>query len=243
MLWVIGSSYSIELILKGLYENTIGRLTEALTSDASTDEDRLIQNYHQQYADYVHIYPWYEFSFFSRLKEFWSENSLWGENAIRKWERKIFFSIDYLVKSAYSQIIKIGTKMSYEPEATTIYAVVQDGNKQLSRFSNVKILRTDQSVHLVLMPRYDDFKRLANSLAQTHIKFIEIAGNRKIFLTAIADKAADKVLDAGEVVGLSNVPTDTTKERLLISASVASLTDLLATLQSRKIDVEHIFDY
>lgn len=243
MLWVIGSSYSIELILKGLYENTIGRFTEALTSSAGTDEDRLIQKFHQQYADYVHIYPWYEFSFFSRLKEFWSESSLWDENAVRKWERKIFFSIEYLVKSAYSQVIKMGTKMSYEPEATTIYAVVQDSENQLSSFSNVKKMRTDQSVHLVLMPRYDDFKRLANSLAQTHIKFIEIAGNRKIFLTAIADKAADKVLDAGEVVGLSTVPTDTTKERLLISASVASLTDLLSTLQFRKIEVEHIFDY
>ena len=243
MLWVIGSSYSIELLIKGLYENTIGRATEALTSAAGTDEDRLIQKFHQQYADFVHVYPWYEFSFFMRLKEFWAESSLVGENMIRKWERKLFFSIEYLAKSLYSLLIKFGTQLSYEPEATEIYAVIEDHHDQLKAFSNIKIIKSSGAINLVLMPRYDDFRKLANQFSQTNLKFVEIAGNRKIFLTAIADKSADFTFDSGDVVGLSNVPTDSNKERLLISTSVASLTDILSTLQLRKINVEHIFDY
>lgn len=243
MLWVIGTSYSVELVLKGLYENSIGRLTEALTSKTGTDEDRLIQKFHQQYADFVHTYPWYEFPFFQHLKEFWSESTLVGDNLIRKWERKIYFTIEYLIKEGYRLVIMAGTKMSYEPEANEIYAVVNDPQKALTSFPVAKVIKSSDTFHLVSVPRYDRFRDLAGLFAQKAIQFVEIAGNRKIFLTVIADRKPDHKFDAGEIVGKSRVPTDSEKERLLIATSVSSLHDLLLAIQEKKMFVEHIFDY
>ncbi len=243
MLWVIGTSYSAELIIKGIYENTIGRITEILTSDAGTEEDRLIQKFHQQYADFVHIYPWYEFSFCDRLREFWSVSSFWGENSIRKWERKISFSLEYLVKSGYGWLIKAGTKLSYEPEASDIYAVLNDPQSKLASLPEIKVIKSFDSFHLVSIPRYDKFRDLAGGLADRNIKFVEIAGNRKIFLTLVSDSAGKNQFEFGEVVGISALPTDSSKQRLLIAVGVPALSDLLLEAKKQNISVEHIFDY
>jgi FAD/FMN-containing dehydrogenase len=247
MLWVIGTSYTTELVIKGIYENTIGRFTEFLSSSVGTSEDRMIQRFHQEYADFVHIYPWYEFQFFTRLKEFWKDNSLWDTNLIRKWERKAFFTTEYLVKSIYGWVIKVGTQMSYEPEATEIFAVISDLHDSFKNVAaahpEINIIKSSGTVHLASFPRYDKFRDLLMSVSNSEFKFIEIAGNRKIFLTVIADKGTEKLFVNGEVVGISDIPTSKTKDRLLISTSVSSLMDFLNTVKKANLEVEHIFDY
>jgi hypothetical protein len=243
MLWVIGTSYSVELVLKGIYENSVGRITEWLTNDKGTDEDRLISRFHKEYADFVHIYPWYEFKFFERFLTFWRAAPLLGENNIRKWERKVFFSIEYLVKSAYGTLIALGTKASYEPEASTVYAVLNDPGHKLSNFPDIKVLKNFDSYDLAMVPRYDKFRQLASELGNSGIQFIEISGNRKIFLTLLVNAQNEPQIDAGEVVGKSAVVTNLSKERLLIACSVSSLSELLVSIQNKPVTGEHIFDY
>jgi FAD/FMN-containing dehydrogenase len=243
MLWVIGSSYTVELWIKGIYENTIGRITEALTSEAGTDEDRNIQKINQQYADFIHVYPFYEFSYFNCLKQFWSESSWLGSNFIRKWERKIFFTLEFTIKTIYGGLIRTITKMSYETEPMEIYAVIDDPQGNSQQFPEIKKIKSFDSFHLVMVPRYDGFRELIKKLSGKNIRFIEVAGNRQIFLTAIADRRDKILLESGEVVGNSSIPTDASKERLLITTSVSSLINLVATLQENHIVIEHIFDY
>ena len=100
MLWVIGSSYSAELVLKGLYENSIGRLTEWLADEKVTSLDLKIQSYHQQYADFVHIFPWYEFPFYTKLQDFWAGERVCENSSIRKWERSFFLPSSTFSKRA-----------------------------------------------------------------------------------------------------------------------------------------------
>lgn len=243
MLWVIGTSYSVELVIKGLYEKTVGRLTEAISGD-DTHEDKLIQKFHKEYADFVHVYPWYEFLFWPRLKQFWSETPFWGEFWLRKWERKFLFTVEYSIKAAYASLIKAGTQLSYEPEATEIYAVVNDPLGELKSFPKVVNVADFDTYHLIKMPRYDDFRELSKEFGEKSIRYVEIAGNRRIFMTAIVDKVLDTGLRIDDViVGHSNVPTEPFKDRLLIATQVGSLGEVLHALKTAGAQVEHIFDY
>ncbi len=243
MLWVIGTSYSAELLIKGAYENTIGRLTEALSSPNGTPEDSEMQKIHQRYADFVHVYPWYDFSFIDCLKDFWRNSPMSGENMIRKWERKLFFSTELLFKAAYGKLIQLGTHMSYEPEADHIVAVVEDPQNALDSLQSVKVLERTGDFKLVSFPRYDSFRDLLLTLTKKGLKFTEIAGNRKIFLTAIGPAGSEKLVPPEIVIGTSQLATEPAKIRFMISTSVSSLMDGLALAKDNQITIEHIFDY
>ena len=63
MLYVIGVSFTVENGLKGLYEGSVGRLTEWLSSDELTAEDQLARQYAKAYGDFIHAIPWYDFPY------------------------------------------------------------------------------------------------------------------------------------------------------------------------------------
>src|SRR5580692_1824566 len=101
MLVVIGSSFSVEYLIRASYENTLGRLTEWLSSGEEVEEDAYSNRVAREYADFVHIRPFYEFSFWKRFKGLWSENTMHGRHPLRKFERRMFLSIDYGIESFY----------------------------------------------------------------------------------------------------------------------------------------------
>src|SRR4030095_12664040 len=88
MLGVIGMSFSAENVVKGLYENTIGVLTENI-GFYHTDEDVFARKTAQEYAEFIHATPWYEFPFATKLKRLWTQTPLWGPDLVRKWERRL----------------------------------------------------------------------------------------------------------------------------------------------------------
>jgi hypothetical protein len=78
MIWVIGTSASVEYSIKAWYESIIGRITD--TGEPTTDEDKFNTYFTQDYVDFIKDRPWYEFDFKSRLKELWSSTSFFGSN-------------------------------------------------------------------------------------------------------------------------------------------------------------------
>jgi hypothetical protein len=73
MLVVIGTSFTVEYAIRGAYEKTVGRLSEWLARGQAVAEDRYAALLAQEYAAFVHIRPWYEFSFAHGLKGLWNE--------------------------------------------------------------------------------------------------------------------------------------------------------------------------
>ena len=53
MVMVIGSSFSVEYGIKGLYENTVGRVSEWFAGGALTPEDHIAANVAQSYDDFI----------------------------------------------------------------------------------------------------------------------------------------------------------------------------------------------
>ena len=140
MLRVIGISMTVEYLFKSLYENTIGRLTRWLADDEDTDEDRVIQFASRAYSDLIFDKAWYEFDFLSWVGRMWREPALIGPNMIRKYERKLFFTLEFGIKALYAKLIGFGAQTAYAPSEERIYltADFEEADDRCSRGAGAK---------------------------------------------------------------------------------------------------------
>ncbi|MBI3896942.1 MAG: FAD-binding oxidoreductase [Gammaproteobacteria bacterium] len=246
MVFVIGSSYTIENAIKGAYENTIGRLSEWTASDTMTPEDRYAAQVAQEYVDFIRVDPWYEFSFATRLRKLWAEIDLFGPNLMRKWERKIILSIEYAAKAQYAMLIKLGTKTAYGDADNEMLALATHVSPTIAKQDPaVNVLRRyDDGSMLLALPRYEAFRDQTLRLVKQGVQFREIAGNDEILLTAVVPTTWTYRLPTGKVLFERPILTsDHQQKRVAIEAPVESLHDILRQLDNSGIVVEHLYDY
>lgn len=245
MVSVIGSSYTVENAAKGIYEGTVGRLAEWSAGDKRTQEDDFAADVAQDYVDFIRVDPWYQFSFLQALERLWAETDLFGPHLLRKWERKLMLSAEYLVKAQYATLITVATRAAYGVADAEIQA--RAGNvtpEALQGEPNVKILKRfeDGSV-LLSLPRYEAFRDAALRLTGKGVTFREIAGNREVLVTSVVPRTWAYELSAGRVVFEKPILTDPGAKRIAIAAPVEGLHLILGELVDRNFAVEHIYDY
>ncbi|MGA3206043.1 MAG: hypothetical protein ABSF12_26415 [Bryobacteraceae bacterium] len=245
MLVVIGSSFSVEYLIRASYENTLGRFTEWLSSGQPVEEDVYSNRVAREYADFVHIRPFYEFSFWKRFKGLWSDDPLWGRHPLRKLERRTFLSIDYSIESLYCWLIEKATHLSYGIESADTYAWIENASERIfaenPRIHKVK--EVGPGAYIVIIPRYQEFTTIAEWLADRDVHFVEIAGNDEILVSAIAPRNWTYNLTAGEEAFSSELATAPESKRVAISTPVGSLHKVVNELRNRGIRVEHVYDY
>ncbi len=245
MLWVIGVSYSVELAVKSLYENTVGRLTEWTSSAEKTGEDRFAFDANKRYVAFIYDYPWYEFSFAAEFRALWSQTPFGGTNLIRKWERKLILSAEFGIKTVYGGLIKLGTRLAYGKAPTEIFASVD--NVPAAFFESEprvkKLADLGAQSFVVSIPRYRLFTEVVPAMARQNIRFLDIAGNDEIFLTAVAPRDWDPASAGGDVLLLTEIATDPSLMRLGIKTPVRSLHTLLPALEQAGVKIEHVYDY
>ena len=239
MLAVIGASFSGEYAVKGAYEKTVGKLTEWLSGNEPVDEDRYAYKTAREYADFVHIRPFYEFSFWKRFQGLWSETKAWGPHPVRKWERRLFLSLDYATEAFYCWLIEKLTHASYGIESADTYAWI-DNAKEHPRVQRIRQVGPQQ--YLVKLPRYQEFTTVAQQLAAEGVTFVEIAGNDEIALTALVPKGWQYNQKDGSLQFRTRIPTSPDQERVELSTKVSDLHKLLLAL-SGEAKIEHIYDY
>jgi hypothetical protein len=245
MLVVIGSSFSVEYLIRAAYENTLGRFTEWLSSGEEVEEDAYSNRVAREYADFVHIRPFYEFSFWKRFKGLWSENSLRGRHLPRKIERRMFLSIDYSIESFYCWLIEKATHASYGIESADTYAWIENAPETIFT-QNPRIRKVKDAgpgSYIVIIPRYQEFTTVAEWLAARDIHFVEIAGNDEILVSAIAPRRWTYDLTAGAQVFSTTLATNPESARIAISTPVGDLHKVLNDLRNRGMKAEHVYDY
>lgn len=232
MIYVIGVSYSAELIIKGIYENTIGRLTEWIADiNGPLQENQKVEGFMQyvaqDYTDFVRYTPWYDYPFWTRLKEFWGVEDGPDTSIIRRWERRVIFTVELLFKTAYAKAIGYATHASYEKPQLDTYATVKE----------------DGVLKIITVPRYHGFTVETPKLADKGIVFVDIAGNKTILLTVITPSA----WEAPEYTNVFYewpVLTESNRKRAALTLSVADLSRFLKQIESDKaVTLDHIFDY
>ena len=222
MIWVIGTSASVEYAFKSWYETIIGRITD--TGLPVTSEDKFNAKFTREYVDFIKDRPWYEFDFKSRLIELWSSVSYEGE-FFRMIDRRYFLTSELLVKYGYGKLIGLGTQQVYDVALPTT-AILTDNDS------------------LQYLPRYDKFANAATELAKSGYSFKEIAGNNSaILLTILVPKEVKVNYPDCKIVFVQPFSSDPEIKRIALATPVENLAYILTQLDKEKIKVEHVFDF
>jgi hypothetical protein len=245
MLVVIGTSFSAEYVLKGLYEKTIGRLSEWTSRNQFTEEDRYAYRVAREYADFVHVRPFYEFHFAHHVKGLWAENPLWGAHLLRKWERRVFLTTDYAVEAFYCWLIEKATHLSYGYEPSDTYAWVENvSDTVLPQLPRVKLVkRVAAQTYIVDIPRYQEFTATASILAQHGVRFVEISGNSQITVSVLVPETWQGGGMSAQPLFSMPVLTRPELHRVFLRCDVASLDQVVNAPRSSGAVVEHVYDY
>ena len=144
MLVVIGSSFSVEYALKGAYEDTVGRLSEWTSGHQMVAEDEYAAKV-EDYAAFVHIRPFYEFSFAKALHGLWTDTPFRKTHLVRAFERRFWLSLDYTVESLYCELIELATHATYGYEDVNTAAWIQSPEagraEMLASVKSIKLVR------------------------------------------------------------------------------------------------------
>jgi hypothetical protein len=240
MLVVIGTSFTVEYALKGAYEDTVGRVSEWLGGHKLTEEDCYAANVAHDYGIFVMDRPFYEFKFLRAFRGLWTSTKLWGPHAVRKWERKAWLSLDYLVEAAYCSLIELASHATYGVEEDVTYAEVQSASPALlTTIPAIQIVAPETpGLYMVRMPRYQKFTAVATRLLTSPARFLTIAGNRQIMLTAVVPRSWNFSLPVGEFLFSLDILTDPQSKRVALRMPVEKLDQITGLME-----IEHIYDY
>lgn len=244
MIYIIGVSYSIEYAIKGLYENTIGRVFEWIRGQKRTPQDDYARAVVQDYAAFLYTVPWYKYPFREKLDGFMAISTPTPSTA-RTIERGFALGSEYLVKIGYAWLIQKGLDASSDAEPRDIMLVVATLPPEVlaaePRIRQVRALSPQWQ--LVQIPRYKDFTEIVQALLDRGISIAEIAGNREIMVTVIAPR--DARLDVKDAVQLFSLDLDARPgfRRAGLKARIDRLVDINRELKTRGAVIEHFYDY
>jgi hypothetical protein len=241
MIWIIGTSTTVEYGLKWMYEMVFGQTAEALRGSEMTEEDRLAAKVAREYVNFLDVEPWYNFDFISPLKRLWKETNWWGANPLRKWERRYFLTSEYLVKAAYGWALKQAGEASYGVSAQVTGVVVDRAPAE--PIASVKVIKKfDDGAVLAELPRYQAFTPAAAVLAKANVSFLEIAGNKgPILVTIIVPE--DYEQSGVNILFAQPIITEPGRKRIAFTVNVPQLSETLRKLDIAQIKLEHVYDY
>jgi len=248
MLAVIGSSFSVEYALKGLYEETIGRLSEWTSHHEAVAEDTYAAQVAESYAAFVHVRPFYEFSFAHALRGLWSNTPFHSTHLVRTVERRAWLTLDYSVEAIYCELIELGTHATYGFEDTTTAAWIELPPSAISLTTSsptsVKVLR-DLGDHqaIVEIPRYQEFTTKALGLIHGGVRFRQIAGNELIVVSTISPASWTNTMPNVQLLLAQPLLSEPGKTRNVLLCRVAELHNVLPTLEHQDHKIEHLYDY
>ncbi|HEV8691235.1 MAG TPA: hypothetical protein VGQ91_13125 [Ideonella sp.] len=244
MVSVIGSSTTVEYGLKACYEATVGALAEATATNGPTPEDQLAARVAQDYVDFIRVWPWYEYDFGKRLAELWQTAPWWGDDMLRKWERRFALTSEYGVKWAYAWLIKKATQSIYDAPLPTTALVLDRWPGSLAELPELKRLRDVPGGVLVTVPRYEAFNRYANALAARALHIDEVAGNRGPILVSLLLPRDAGPTEGTRLLFIQPVLTQAGTERRVLTVQVSSLAETLhAWAEQPGVKVEHVYDF
>ena len=243
MIMVIGTSTTVEYAIKSAYETLVGRLTEAMSS-IPTAEDQFAAQVAQDYVRFIRVDPWYLYDFGKALSGLWRSVPAAGPDMIRKWERRFALSTEYLVKMGYAKLIKIGTQTVYDAALPVTAVVVKPVPTQNAALPELKVigLQPDGSA-LATVPRYEAFMTYAQALAAQGVNFSEIAGNNGFILVSLLAPSNFKPGNPATLLFAQPVLTQPSTQRVVLTVPVQELAESLRQWKAASVQVEHVFDY
>lgn len=242
VLWTIALSYTVEYGVIGLYENTVGRVSEWYFWHTKATEDRYADAQAAAYGEFLNQTPWYQFPYFTALTGLWQSYGM-SSLSVRGFERRIAFTIGYGVKSVYAATIAALSAANFEGGAGLVTKVSVQADRSLLEAAGVSFSSVGTDLFVVELPRYRALRDPLIGLARSGVNFSTIEGNDVVALSLVtpSDSACVAVTDR-EVFTLPLV-TDHTKVRRLVRVAVPELAVLIRDVDTCGLAIEHVYDY
>lgn len=237
----IGVSFTAEMALKALYEETLGRIAALIRGDRKTPQDSFASRMADDYAAFLQQTPWYEYPFSKEVDDLWSLPA--ANTDLRGWERRLALGAEWTAKSAYAKVIA-GAAAAAGPAQLSIRAVV-DGisDDDLTNIDGVKIIESLDRGTVIEAPRYRRFTGILGEIAERGGTIVEIAGNDDVMVSIVEPLRAKRVVfDNGSEI--ERVRRDGhAGNRLLMNVKVPRLAALLQEIKESGQTLEHVYDY
>ncbi|MFK7800570.1 MAG: hypothetical protein AB8G95_02965 [Anaerolineae bacterium] len=245
ILLIIGPSFTLENSVRALYAKTFSFAAEWTNFSGPTEEEIFYQQTQAEYGAFLHTVPWFNFPFQERRQELWSETSVIGPAPIRKWERKLAISTEYLIKSVYGYFIQQGAAASFgEIPLETFLWVDNFDESILESQLDLKLYKTlENGEAIVSVPRYEQFTVMVPELAEAGLEFVEIAGNGEIVMAILVPQAWEYDLTAGDVFLEQTYLSRPELKRLVVTVPVDQLHAVLLEVAEQELTLEHLYDY
>jgi hypothetical protein len=244
MIYIIGVSYSTEYAIKGVYENTIGRVFEWIRGEARTPQDDYARKVLQDYAAFLYTIPWYKYPFREKLDGLMAISAP-TPSPLRTRERDFALGTEYFIKVGYASLIQKALDASDDDEPRDImFAVATLPPEVLAKEPRLKQVRAlTPQWQLVQAPRYKALTEILQSLLDQGFGLAEIAGNHEILITVIAPDAAK--LGIKDTTELFSLELDARPgfRRAGLKARIDHLVDINRDLKARGASIEHFYDY
>jgi hypothetical protein len=230
-IYTIGVSFTAEMLAKGLYEETLGRVATWIRGSERAPLDDLSAVQAAEYAKFLQQTPWYKW-------DFGSDADALTANAgpgFRDWERRVALGVEYKGKAAYAGVIARAVEGVGADELRLRSVVAGIDVDALENFEGITVIERTPEGIVIETDRYRAFTRIAQRLAAAGADFVEIAGNDEILITAISNTSMQTdAIHASRRQGYDDY-------RHLILLPVSGLADRLRNLNGLKL--EHVHDY
>ncbi len=242
MLNVIGVSITMEYGAKIIYENTIGRFFGWFANGTQSDEEKVIIQAQRAYSNFIYDKAWYEFEFTTWIKKVWHVSNSANSNWLRKWERTLFFTLEFSFKSCYAQLIEWAAKASYEEPVQNIY-MITSGNDSIPETNTIKVISQKDDKKIISVTRWGEFTKAMIQLSNHNITIEEIGGNDEIVVSLIGEKSSPINFSNTDLLYQSAVVSNSSNTRLVYLMPTSNLLLFIKEATTRDFEIEHVYDY
>jgi hypothetical protein len=225
--YVIGLSFTAEMLLQGAYERSIGAVSAWWRGPQKTAEDALAVRMRADYADFLRQTPWYRYPFGSELERLWSETPF--VLSLRALERRLGLSLEWGGKYIYAKVLRYAA--GYDPAVLTLRSVVTGLDESDIRTASV-----------IETPRYRTFTEIARGLGARGRSIVEIAGNTTILTTILKPQQTTLSVTFSEIFSLP-LQSRLGWRRIGLDMPVPALAAQIGAIERQGAEFEHAYDY
>ena len=239
-IYVIGASFTLEMGMKALYEETLGRLSAALRGPVKSPQDEIATEMASDYAAFLQQTPWYKYPFDQEVENLWNAPL---DMPLRGWERRLALGGEWKAKAAYAGLIANAVAATGVAKLEIRSVVTGMSEAQLAAIKDVQVIAAVPHGVIINTPRYRAFTGILQEIARQGGSVVEIAGNDDVLVTVTMGEGGDaSALPGAEVLALINRDGFGGK-RALLSVRVAELDKLILALSAGPLRLEHVYDY
>ncbi|MEM7733920.1 MAG: hypothetical protein AAF280_14225 [Pseudomonadota bacterium] len=233
LVYVIGVSFTFEMLVKALYEETLGRVAASLWGETRAPLDDLSAEQAAGYAKFLQQVPWHQYDFRSDARAL----SAASTGSLRDWERAAALGFEHRNRAAYAEVIAAAVEAT-GPDDLTLQMVIADiPEDALTSIDGVRVMGPVAGGLEIETPRYRQLTGILANWAAQGAQFLDIAGNDQIMFSAISQTPQIE----GALASLPRQGYGDTRHLFLLP--VTHLAETLRGLAARGLTLEHIHDY